>query len=135
MQEIVINLIGSEQFAIVSGDEQLTPQALFGVRAQELLGVTGESGIIGRAKSERRPLALLRGMPADATRVRASPRLRSSWARSIRSLRWKPWPTRSCSGCERYCIAGKLPSACLGALRAAEADMLMLASDETLSEQ
>jgi hypothetical protein len=60
MQEIVINLVGSEQFAIVSGDEQLTPQALFGVRAQELLGLTGESGIIGRAKSERRPLALLR---------------------------------------------------------------------------
>lgn len=71
MQEIVINLVGSEQFAIVSGDEQLTPQALFGVRAQELVGLTGDSGIIGRAKSERRPLALLRGMPADATRVRA----------------------------------------------------------------
>jgi nitrate/nitrite-specific signal transduction histidine kinase len=71
VEEIVINLVGSEQFAIVSGDEQLTPQALFGIRAQELLGLTGESGIIGRARSERRPLALLRGMPADATRVRA----------------------------------------------------------------
>jgi CheY-like chemotaxis protein len=71
MQEIVTDLVGSEQFAIVSGDEQLTPQVLFGVRAQDLLGLTGESGIIGRAKSERRPLALLRGMPADVTRVRA----------------------------------------------------------------
>ena len=70
MQEIVINLIGSEQFAIVGADDQLTPYALFGVKPHELAGLTPDSGMIGRARSEQRPLALPRGMPADATRVR-----------------------------------------------------------------
>jgi nitrate/nitrite-specific signal transduction histidine kinase len=70
IQEIVINLVGSEELAIVAADEQLTPLALFGVTAERLRGLTPESGLIGRALAEQRPLALLRGMPSDATRVR-----------------------------------------------------------------
>lgn len=70
IQEIVINLVGSEEFAIVAADEELTPLALFGVRPSLLAGLSPSSGIIGRALAEQRPLALLRGMPADATRVR-----------------------------------------------------------------
>jgi len=70
IQEIVINLVGSEQFAIVLSDEKLTPQALFGVEARALEGLTPRSGIIGRANSENRPLALPRGAPTDATGVR-----------------------------------------------------------------
>jgi hypothetical protein len=70
IQEIVINLVGSEKFAIVLADEKLTPQALFGVEARELEGLTPRSGIIGRAHNEGRPLALPRGAPTDATGVR-----------------------------------------------------------------
>jgi nitrate/nitrite-specific signal transduction histidine kinase len=70
IQEIVINLVGSEEFAIVGGDYGLTPLAVFGMRAQQLDGLNRESGIIGRAMSEQRTLALMRGMPADATGVR-----------------------------------------------------------------
>lgn len=70
IQEIVINLIGSEEFAIVANDEALTPFALFGMQAQGLAGLTPRSGIIGRALTEQRPLALMRSMPADATGVR-----------------------------------------------------------------
>jgi hypothetical protein len=71
IQEIVINLIGSEEFAIVAGDHELTPLALFGMTVERLRGLDREAGIIGRAASEARPLALPRGMPSDATRVRA----------------------------------------------------------------
>ena len=70
IQEIVINLVGSEQFAIVAPSAELTPLVLFGVRPQQLFGLTPESGIIGRARAEQRTLALMRGMPADSTRVR-----------------------------------------------------------------
>ena len=70
IQEIVINLIGSEQFAIVLADEALTPQALFGVEASALVGLTPRTGFIGRAFVERRPLALPRGVPTDSTGVR-----------------------------------------------------------------
>lgn len=70
IQEIVINLIGSEEFAIVAADEALTPLALFGMQPQDLAGLTPRSGIIGRAATEQRPLALMRSMPADATGVR-----------------------------------------------------------------
>jgi hypothetical protein len=72
IQEIVINLMGSEEFAIVGAeaDDRLTPLALFGVKAQRLAGLTGDVGIIGRASSEGRPLALPRGMPCDTTGVR-----------------------------------------------------------------
>jgi hypothetical protein len=70
IQEIVINLIGSEQFAIVLADEALTPQALFGVEASALVGLTPRTGIIGRAHTEGRPLALPRGVPTDSTGVR-----------------------------------------------------------------
>lgn len=70
IQEIVINLIGSEQFAIVRADENLSPQALFGVEPSRLDGFTPRLGIIGRAASEGRPLALPGGMPADSTGVR-----------------------------------------------------------------
>ena len=70
IQEIVINLVGSEEFAIVAADEALTPYALFGVQAQALAGLTPRAGIIGRAAVEQRPLALMRSMPADATGVR-----------------------------------------------------------------
>ncbi len=72
IQEIVINLIGSEEFAIVTADATLTPQALFGMQAQALAGLTPQSGIIGKALEERRPLALMRGMPADSTGVRVA---------------------------------------------------------------
>jgi hypothetical protein len=70
IQEIVINLIGSEEFAIVSSDEALTPLALFGMQPQDLRGLTPRAGIIGRAATEQRALALMRGMPVDATGVR-----------------------------------------------------------------
>jgi hypothetical protein len=70
LQEIVINLIGSEEFAIVAADDALTPYALFGMQPQDLAGLTRRSGIIGRALEEQRPLALIRSMPADATGVR-----------------------------------------------------------------
>ena len=70
LQEIVINLIGSEEFAIVRSDEVLTPLATFGMNRQLLNGLTRSSGIIGRAFAEGQPLALPRAMPADATRVR-----------------------------------------------------------------
>ena len=72
IQEIVINLIGSEEFAIVQSDEALTAQALFGMQPQDLAGLTPRSGIIGQALEERRPLALMRGMPADVTGVRVA---------------------------------------------------------------
>lgn len=70
IQEIVINLIGSEEFAIVAADEALTPYALFGALPQQLVGLNPRSGIIGRALAEQRPLALMRSMPTDATGVR-----------------------------------------------------------------
>jgi hypothetical protein len=70
IQEIVINLVGSEEFAIVAGDEQLTPLATFGMNQDKLNGLTRSSGIIGRAYYEGRPLVLPHGMPTDATRVR-----------------------------------------------------------------
>jgi hypothetical protein len=70
IQEIVINLVGSEEFAIVAADEALTPLATFGMNPALLNGLTRGSGIIGRAFAEGRPLALPRAMPADATRVR-----------------------------------------------------------------
>ena len=70
IQEIIINLVGSEQFAIVSADATLTPQALFGVTVDRLQGLSQESGIIGRARSEGRALALPRAAPSDATGVR-----------------------------------------------------------------
>jgi hypothetical protein len=70
IQEIVINLVGSEEFAIVAADEQLTPLASFGMNHDKLRGLTRGSGIIGRAYAEARTLALPHGMPTDATRVR-----------------------------------------------------------------
>jgi hypothetical protein len=70
IQEIVINLVGSEEFAIVAADEALTPYALFGMQPQHLAGLTPRSGIIGRAATEQRPLALMLRMPADPTGVR-----------------------------------------------------------------
>lgn len=70
IQEIVINLVGSEQFAIVRADDELSPLALFGVVASRLTGLSPRAGIIGRALAEGRPLALPRAMPGDATGVR-----------------------------------------------------------------
>ena len=70
IQEIVINLVGSEQFAIVAADDQLTPHAMFGVKRELLAGLGPRSGLIGRAYAEGRPLSLLRGMPSDSTGVR-----------------------------------------------------------------
>jgi hypothetical protein len=70
IQEIVINLVGSEQLAVVAADEQLTPHAQFGVTSAQLRGLTRDAGIIGRARQEGRTLALARDMPADATGVR-----------------------------------------------------------------
>ena len=70
IQEVVINLIGSEEFAIVSADDAFAPRALFGVTSEKLRGLSVRSGIIGRAVSERRPLALPCGVPVDASGVR-----------------------------------------------------------------
>jgi K+-sensing histidine kinase KdpD len=70
IQEIVINLVGSEQFAIVAADDVLTPQALFGVTIARLAGLSARSGIIARAASEGRPLALPRAVADDASGVR-----------------------------------------------------------------
>lgn len=70
LQEIIINLIGSEEFAIVGNDEVLTPLAVFGMQSRDLRRLTPRSGIIGRAATEQRALALMRGMPVDATGVR-----------------------------------------------------------------
>jgi hypothetical protein len=70
IQEIVINLIGSEAFAIVAADEQLSVHALFGIGSDRLAGLGPRSGLIGRANAEGRPLSLLRGMPSDSTGVR-----------------------------------------------------------------
>jgi hypothetical protein len=69
-QEVVINLVGSEQFAIVDASEELEPLALFGLGTSRLDGVTRKSGIVARAAAERRPLALPSGVPADSTGVR-----------------------------------------------------------------
>jgi hypothetical protein len=69
IQEVVINLIGSEEFAIVSADD-LSPIALFGVRPDRLGGISLKSGIVGRALSNGRPLALPRGVPVDGSGVR-----------------------------------------------------------------
>jgi hypothetical protein len=70
VQEIVINLMGSEEFAIVSADERLTPLALFGTKADRLLPLRRDAGIIAKAHAERRTLALPRAMPVDTTGVR-----------------------------------------------------------------
>jgi hypothetical protein len=72
MQEIVINLVGSEQFAIVDASDSLVPLALFGVTSERLHGLTPRSGIIGRAGAEGRPLALPRAAPPDLTGVRVA---------------------------------------------------------------
>ena len=70
IQEIVINLIGSEEFAIVKANDELTPLATFGLGATRLNGLSRSSGIIGQAFAEGRPLALPRSMPTDITGVR-----------------------------------------------------------------
>jgi hypothetical protein len=70
IQEIVINLVGSEQFAIVRADDQLSPLALFGVLPSRLEGLSPRSGIIGRALAEGRPLVLPRAVPGDSTGIR-----------------------------------------------------------------
>lgn len=70
IQEIVINLIGSEEFAIVKSNEELTPLATFGLGSRQLHGLVRSAGIIGQAFSEARPLALPRSMPTDITGVR-----------------------------------------------------------------
>jgi hypothetical protein len=70
IQEIVINLVGSEQFAIVRADDRLTPLSLFGVVPSRLEGLSPRSGVIGRALAEGRPLVLPRAVPGDATGVR-----------------------------------------------------------------
>jgi regulator of replication initiation timing len=69
-QEVVINLIGSEQFAIVDASDELAPLALFGVRPDRLRGITRKTGIVSRASAEGRPLALPNGVPADSSGVR-----------------------------------------------------------------
>ena len=70
IEEIVTNLIGSEQFAIVRSDETLTPWSLFGVTLTQLRDLSPRAGIIGRAASECRPLVMPGGMPVDPTGVR-----------------------------------------------------------------
>ncbi len=70
IEEIIINLIGSEQFAIVKADGALTPQVLCGMSADKLQGLSPQTGIIGRAMRDGRPLVTPRGMPVDATGVR-----------------------------------------------------------------
>jgi hypothetical protein len=69
IQEVVINLIGSEEFAIVSADD-MAPIAAFGVRPERLAAVSAKSGIVSRALAGGRPLALPRGVPVDGSGVR-----------------------------------------------------------------
>jgi hypothetical protein len=69
IQEVVTNLIGSEEFAIVGADD-LSPIALFGVRPERLGSVSLKSGIVARAISSGRPIALPRGVPVDGSGVR-----------------------------------------------------------------
>ena len=70
MKEVIINLIGSEEFAIVQNNEQLEPRATFGVSAERLNDLSLESGLIARALNDSRPLALPHGVPVDSSGVR-----------------------------------------------------------------
>lgn len=70
IEEIVINLIGSEQFAIVRADDDLTPWSLFGVNAAQLNGLCSNSGILARAAAEGRPLIIPGALPVDTSGVR-----------------------------------------------------------------
>lgn len=70
IKEIVVNLVGSEEFAIVAADERLTPYALFGITPARLEGLSAHSGIIGRAASEERALVLPWAAPSDGTGIR-----------------------------------------------------------------
>jgi hypothetical protein len=70
IEEVVINLIGSEEFAIVQNGAGLEPRRLFGVLPERLSGLSLESGIIARALTDAQPLALPRGVPVDSTGVR-----------------------------------------------------------------
>jgi hypothetical protein len=70
IEEIVINLIGSEQFAIVRCDEALTPWSLFGVTSTQLQGLSPRTGVIARAATECRPLVLPGSTPVDSSGVR-----------------------------------------------------------------
>lgn len=70
IEEIVINLIGSEQFAIVRADDDLTPWSLFGVNGAQLKGLCLETGILARAASEARPLIMPGALPVDTSGVR-----------------------------------------------------------------
>ena len=70
IEEVVINLIGSEEFAIVRNSAELEPRRLFGVTPERLSGLSLESGIIARALADAQPLALPRGVPVDSAGVR-----------------------------------------------------------------
>jgi nitrate/nitrite-specific signal transduction histidine kinase len=70
IEEIVINLVGSEQFAIVRADEGLTPWSLFGVTRAQLQGLSPRSGIMGRAATECRPLIMPGSKAVDSSGVR-----------------------------------------------------------------
>jgi len=70
IEEIVTNLIGSEQFAIVRSDETLTPWSVFGVTRAQLQGLSPQVGIIARAAKECRPLVLPGSTPVDSSGIR-----------------------------------------------------------------
>jgi hypothetical protein len=70
IEEIVINLIGSEEFAIVRSDEALTPWSLFGIQPARLQGLSPHTAVIARAASEGRPLVLPGSTPVDSSGVR-----------------------------------------------------------------
>lgn len=70
IEEIVINLIGSEEFAIVRADEALTPWSLFGLSPARLQGLSPHCGVLARAASDCRTLVLPGSTPVDSSGVR-----------------------------------------------------------------
>ena len=56
IQEIVVNLIGSEELAIMQGGAQLTPLATMGVDAKRLGALDLTTGALGRSLATRQPV-------------------------------------------------------------------------------
>jgi len=56
IQEIVVNLIGSEELAIMQGGAELTPLATMGVDAQRLGALDVTAGALGRSLATRMPV-------------------------------------------------------------------------------
>jgi hypothetical protein len=70
IQEVIINLVGSEQFAIVSVADGVVPLISMGTSSERLNGLALDVGIVAKALIEKRPLALPWGVPVDPSGVR-----------------------------------------------------------------